>query len=72
MIDKKIYQIYLGSLHWQRVKLATWAHFGGFCFLCGSAESLQCHHLRYALMQEEIGKDVVLLCRDCHRMQHKK
>lgn len=39
----------------------------GFCQLCGSKENLEIHHKSY-----DETKNIMLLCRKCHRQLHRK
>lgn len=42
------------------------------CQMCGTSEELQIHHITYdRLGNEDIHKDIVTLCKSCHRDIHK-
>lgn len=42
---------------------------GGCCVVCGSKETLQIHHKRYA--PDITIKDLMILCKTCHMQKHK-
>lgn len=64
------YRAYLRSLRWQ--ELRSEAHFlaGYRCELCGKDISLDVHHLRYLLWGTETPEDLIVLCRECHKLIH--
>jgi len=42
------------------------------CQMCGRHDDLQVHHLTYHhIMREDVEKDLVTLCGDCHRKVHR-
>ena len=44
---------------------------GNKCALCGSKRKLQVHHLTYeSLTNEDVEKDLITLCQDCHNKAH--
>lgn len=66
------YLEYLKSDHWKEKKIKlfeTWK----ICQLCGSKKYLQVHHKNYRnLYNEEVEKDLVVLCSFCHNKLHKE
>src|SRR5690606_1623741 len=46
-------------------------HYGRRCARCGSKKRLTVHHRHYRTVGfEQPGKDIVLLCHDCHKGLH--
>ncbi len=41
------------------------------CELCGSTDKLQVHHLTYENLGNEKDEDLMLLCENCHNLEHK-
>lgn len=70
-MNQQDYSNYLKSAHWagtreKRLELDNYR-----CFLCGKKKHLNVHHIRYKnLGNEDVGKDLVTLCRECHKMLH--
>ena len=44
----------------------------GCCEECESTKNLNVHHLTYERVGNEKGKDLKVLCRDCHDKVHNK
>jgi len=68
---KDKYYKYLNSTEWANIKLDVMQHRGKACELCGSNLNLQLHHKTYENAFEEEPEDLILLCRNCHKEQHK-
>lgn len=63
------YGKYLNSKEW-RLK-SGWARAWGQCFVCGSEEELNLHHIRYTNITMEQPDDCIILCRIHHRAVHR-
>jgi 5-methylcytosine-specific restriction endonuclease McrA len=69
-MNKEEYAQYLSSLHWKAVRLRKLADIP-FCEYCGSRAGLEVHHSSYAhLSREDLDKDLIVLCRNCHLEEH--
>ena len=69
------YQQYLRTDHWQEMKARAFDYQGGLCTLCDSPSSPQIHHRPCGyghLFREDVRMHLTLLCRKCHRRQHRK
>lgn len=65
------YKSYLQTPHWKRVRRAAYGKFGRVCFACGTEEkTIHVHHLSYKNRGQENMDDLMLLCKDCHKMVH--
>lgn len=64
-----VYEAYLRSPHWQKLKKKALARASWRCQLCGIAAPLEVHHRN---RKRELGReqleDLTCLCRDCHQM----
>jgi 5-methylcytosine-specific restriction endonuclease McrA len=72
------YQKYLKSDHWQSVRTRQLRKPDKqFCYLCGSADSLNIHHLIYrdkngkSFLGRENGSILRTFCSECHSLYHK-
>ena len=65
--DKKAY---MRSSAWKLRKLATLIVQNDQCKLCSSPHNLQLHHLTYERLGNEYQSDLVVLCGQCHQLQH--
>jgi len=75
-MKKKDYAKYLLSRHWKVTRRAALIEHGRRCNKCRSHGTrfnpLQVHHKTYArLGEEDIKRDLVVLCRSCHNSHHK-
>ncbi len=68
---KKKYYDYLKSKKWAQIKLDLYELRGKQCEVCESKQNVQVHHLTYKNVFKEESKDLVLLCKVCHRKEHK-
>ena len=66
------YERYLQTDQWHS-KAERRKQIDGYCCqMCGKREDLQVHHMTYHnIMNENIEKDLVTLCGDCHRRVHR-
>lgn len=70
MADNK-YSKYLTSKDWKKKRQQALAHYGSSCVLCDS-DAVDVHHRTYDRIYNEDMGDLIVLCRDCHAMHHKK
>ena len=70
--DTKDRQKYERTPHFQAMRDELIARYST-CVLCGKPGTVP-HHRRYgnALFQEDLHRDVILLCVRCHRRHHRK
>lgn len=65
------YLVYLRSPHWLEIREETLAKSGHTCSKCGTTVNLNVHHLNYDNLGHEKEEDLIVLCRKCHREEHK-
>ena len=70
------YSVYLLSPEWKRIAEKRKEIDGHRCVMCGSigtqTNKLECHHVTYRNVgNEDVYKDVMTLCRNCHRAIHR-
>lgn len=63
------YENYLKTRHWRRIRNRKILS-DGVCFLCGKDQNLQVHHRTYKRLGEEKESDLIVLCRECHKLMH--
>lgn len=73
---KKEYQEYLISNQWHQKKAERLKIDGYRCRGCGKLHTadnpLECHHVNYYRFgYENIFTDLISLCRDCHKREHR-
>lgn len=66
------YHEYLKSDRWAALRLEILERDGYKCCECGSSRNLHVHHTTYKRIFDEQSSDLITLCRDCHKKQHKK
>ncbi len=64
------YKEYLDSEDWKKLKSKIIKRDGGVCQGCFESRPLDVHHLTYDRIGEELGTDLVSLCRYCHDKIH--
>jgi len=67
---EKYYYQYIESREWinkrnEALKLADFK-----CCKCGKMEHLEVHHLNYNSLGNELQKDLLVVCRNCHKFIH--
>lgn len=67
----KEYRQYLNSPEWKKLRESFISHKGSKCEKCGSESNLQVHHLHYKNIFKEKFEDLMVLCKSCHRKEHK-
>jgi 5-methylcytosine-specific restriction endonuclease McrA len=65
-----VYEVYLDSNPWRKLRALVIARDGG-CLACGSGEKLHCHHIHYRTLGAELGDELVTLCEACHKAEHR-
>jgi predicted HNH restriction endonuclease len=65
---------YLGSEGWRLRRILAIEAAGRRCQDCGWGDRtrrfLDVHHLSYARLGDELARDLVVVCRRCHRARH--
>jgi len=64
------YKEYLKSKQWLIKRKSAIKYYKGRCCRCGSKYRLEVHHLNYSRLGNEKMSDLLLLCADCHRIEH--
>jgi len=69
---KREYLEYLQSEEWFAIRDKAFEFHGRICLDCSTKRNLQIHHLRYPRVfgQEDIEKDLCVLCKKCHDKRH--
>ena len=67
---QKKYHKYLVSSAW-KVKREKIISERGYCSKCGKEKNLHVHHLTYKNIFKEKNEDLIVLCKSCHRKEHK-
>ena len=65
------YERYIKSEIWARRRWLRIIAANFECESCHSPHSLDCHHKNYARLGYEADADLEVLCRYCHRKQHR-
>lgn len=74
-LQRWVYRRYDRSATWAANPAARAARkrAGGRCESCGRRRrGLQCHHLTYARVGQEIASDFLVVCQPCHRRRHSR
>ncbi len=70
-MSQQDYSNYLKSSHWIGTREKRIDIDNHRCYLCGKKRHLNVHHISYKnLGHEDVNKDLVTLCRECHKMLH--
>ena len=64
------YWSYLRTRHWKIVRKRALAAAEHRCFYCGATHPLDVHHLTYKRLGCELDEDLIVLCRECHDIEH--
>ena len=64
-------RVYLRTPEWRAKRDAAIACASDRCARCGSRGLLDVHHLTYERLGAEFGTDLLVLCRPCHRQEHR-
>lgn len=64
------YARYLKTTHWQILRKRALANADHRCFYCGKTERLEVHHLSYRRRGCEFDEDLIVLCGECHAIEH--
>jgi hypothetical protein len=66
------YSKYLQSEHWQETRLKALERAQNRCQVCNSPDDLHVHHRTYDNIGKEPLEDLIVLCRPCHYLFHKR
>ena len=66
------YRKYINSATWDRRRKRAIEDANNRCQLCGTADRVQVHHLSYDNLGNERQEDLLVVCRECHRLVHVK
>jgi hypothetical protein len=68
------YDVYIKSTYWQGIRSILIKEVEYKCEDCGKLKEekylLQCHHITYENLGRELRKDLIVLCKECHRLCH--
>lgn len=71
-IVKEYYREYLKTKQWKFFRQQALDFYGRKCNKCESNLRLEVHHKHYKNLGKEELKDVEILCKNCHRLHHKR
>jgi restriction endonuclease Mrr len=67
------YREYLRTPEWRRTRAAALLRAGNSCSLdVTHTDHLEVHHRTYQRLGAELASDLVVLCRECHRLHHRE
>lgn len=66
------YLEYLQTPEWQERRKAALKRAGYSCQVCNRRRELHVHHRTYERRGEELARDLITLCDDCHALYHGK
>ncbi len=66
-----LYKDYLRTEHWETKKLEALERSHHKCQICGGTERLEVHHNTYENKGNEKPEDLIVLCKKCHKINHK-
>lgn len=70
-VQQELYREYLKSAGWKKKRAEALAHYGPVCNRCGDYGT-DVHHLTYERVGgAELMEDFEILCRPCHRVEHR-
>ncbi len=70
-MSKASYHEYLRSAEWAQKRSFVIGLYGAVCTSCGSTNHIQVHHKSYKNLHSEAEiDDLIVLCRDCHEVEH--
>lgn len=69
-VSKSARERYYATAHWKRTAFERKEIDGFQCVQCKSSEGLETHHWRYNLFAENVQRDLITLCRQCHETMH--
>lgn len=64
--------LYLWSRHWREIRYVKLCSVDYHCARCKHKPSYDVHHLTYERIWHERLKDLQVLCRTCHQLEHQK
>jgi len=66
------YRDYLRTDHWQQTRSRALSRSGGYCQMCETQPLwLEVHHLTYVRLGCEAELDLIALCPECHKLEHR-
>jgi hypothetical protein len=69
-VSKSVKEKYYSTAHWKRTAFLRKEMDGFQCVQCKAKGDLETHHCRYNLFAENILRDLMTLCRQCHQILH--
>jgi hypothetical protein len=64
------YQDYLVSSEWEKKRTKALEYAEHKCQICNSTEDLNVHHNTYTNLPAEHDRDLIVLCKHCHKNYH--
>ena len=69
-VTREMRDAYYQTPHWRGKSAERRRIDRNACTQCKARESLEVHHLRYALFEEDAVEDLRTLCAECHEREH--
>ena len=67
------YANYLRTEHWRALRQVMLCRAGGYCRRCREqSDQLEVHHRDYRHLGAERERDLIVLCHECHSIEHRK
>lgn len=67
------YQEYLRTAEWEETRERALKRAGYHCSICNAGKcELHVHHRSYQNLGQETNRDVIVLCKDCHKLFHEQ
>ena len=70
-VTRSLQEAYYRSPHWREVSCQRKQLDNFACVQCSGKRELETHHWRYELFNEDVLKDLVTLCQECHQKLHR-
>ena len=67
-----VYNAYMSSNAWAKVKRRVLAARRAICSTCGSTANIHVHHKTYERLGAELDEDLEILCKPCHMQLHRR
>ena len=70
---KELYQKFLRTAYWKKLRLEILERDSHMCRRCGSKNKLHVHHIKYKyhLKEHNHPEDLITLCSSCHNEEHR-
>jgi 5-methylcytosine-specific restriction endonuclease McrA len=70
-MNRAQYKAYLQSREWRERRRLVLNRARGLCERCRRAQATQVHHLTYDHVGKEFLRELIAVCRNCHKRYHR-